>query len=153
MNNKIATTNPAPVNYNPHQATLEQMRFDPVTFPRLKAIPREQAVFDMVKIVSQAFLYRGQAADPTNIQFIASSLVNEFLEDKNSFLACGDLSLAEIHSVIKSAVLGSDMFGISVSSLYRIVKEYIRGEGRSHQERVQSMKWLDKLMSRQQQNQ
>lgn len=149
MNNKIATANPAPVNYNPHQATLEQMRFDPVTFPRLKAIPREQAVFEMVKIVSQAFLYRGQAADPTNIQFIASSLVNEFLEDKNSFLACGDLSLAEIHAVIKRAVLGgSDMFGISVASLYKIVKEYIREDGRRHQEMVESRKWLDGIMNR-----
>ena len=78
MSNETST---ALVNYNPGNASLLEMRADSDRFPRIKTMPREQAVLGMSKIVSQAFLYRGQAADPTNIQFISSALVNELLED------------------------------------------------------------------------
>ena len=102
MSNEIA-------NYNPGQATLLEMRADATRFPRIKTMPREQAVFEMSKIVSQAFLYRGQAADVTTIQFISSSLVDELLEDDK--YGAGYLSLAEIQVIVKRAVLGgSEMF-------------------------------------------
>ena len=105
MNNEL-------VNYNPGTASLMEMRADPNRFPRLKSMTREQAVMGMAKIVSQAFLYRGQAADPTNIQFISSTLVQELLDD-DTYGACY-LSLAEIQVIVKRAVLGgTEMFGIS----------------------------------------
>ena len=128
MSNEIA-------NYNPGQASLLEMRADANRFPRIKAMSREQAVFEMSKIVSQAFLYRGQAADLTNIQFISSALVDELLEDDK--YGAGYLSLAEIQVVVKRAVLGgSEMFGISVASLYKVIMEFVKGEGHRNQQQV-----------------
>ena len=123
------------VNYNPGRASLLEMRADASRFPRIKKMPREQVVFEMSKIVSQAFLYRGQAADPTNIQFISSALVDELLEDDK--YGAGYLSLAEIQVVVKRAVLGgSEMFGISVASLYKVIMEFVKGEGHRNQQQV-----------------
>ena len=123
------------VNYNPGQASLLEMRADATRFPRIKTMPREQLVFEMSKIVSQAFLYRGQAADLPNIQFISSALVDELLEDDK--YGAGYLSLAEIQVVVKRAVLGgSEMFGISVASLYKVIMEFVKGEGHRNQQQV-----------------
>ena len=128
MSNEIA-------NYNPERASLMEMRADATRFPRIKTMPREQVVFEMSKIVSQAFLYRGQAADLTNIQFISSALVDELLEDDK--YGAGFLSLAEIQVVVKRAVLGgSEMFGISVASLYKVIMEFVKGEGHLNQQKI-----------------
>ena len=139
MNNELTPSHPALVNYNPGRASLLEMRQHPEMFPRIKTLPREQAVFEMSKIVSQAFLYRGQAADPTNIQFIASALVQEILDDDK--FGASSLSLAEIQVVVKRAVLGeSDMFGISVASLYKVIMEFVKGEGHRNQKQVDQSK-------------
>lgn len=132
MSNEIA-------NYNPGRASLLEMRADATRFPRIKTMPREQVVFEMSKIVSQAFLYRGQAADLTNIQFISSALVDELLEDDK--YGAGYLSMAEIQVVVKRAVLGeSEMFGISVTSLYKVIMEFVKGEGHLNQKQIQERK-------------
>ena len=128
MSNEIA-------NYNPGQASLLEMRADATRFPRINTMSREQAVSGLIRIVSQAFLYRGQAADQTNIQFISSALVDELLEDDK--YGAGYLSLAEIQVVIKRAVLGgSEMFGISVVSLYKVIMEFVKGEGHLNQQKI-----------------
>ena len=135
MSNEMTTTSSSLENLNPGRASLLEMRADPSRFPRLKSVPREQAVFEMTKIVNQAFLYRGQAADPTNIQFISSALVQELLDDDK--YGAGYLSLAEIQVVVKRAVLGgSEMFGISVASLYKVIMEFVKGEGHRNQQQV-----------------
>lgn len=128
MSNELA-------NYNPGQASLLEMRADATRFPRIKTMSREQAVSGLIRIVSQAFLYRGQAADPVNVQFISNALLNELLEDDK--YGAGYLSLAEIQVVVKRAVLGgSEMFGISVASLYKVIMEFVKGEGHRNQQQV-----------------
>ena len=128
MSNEIA-------NYNPGQASLLEMRADATRFPRIKTMSREQAVSGLIRIVSQAFLYRGQAADPVNVQFISNALLNELLDDDK--YGAGYLSLAEIQVVVKRAVLGgSEMFGISVASLYKVIMEFVKGEGHRNQQQV-----------------
>ena len=128
MSNEIA-------NYNPGQASLLEMRADATRFPRINTMSREQAVSGLIRIVSQAFLYRGQAADPVNVQFISNALLNELLEDDK--YGAGYLSLAEIQVVVKRAVLGgSEMFGISVASLYKVIMEFVKGEGHRNQQQV-----------------
>ena len=128
MSNELA-------NYNPGQASLLEMRADATRFPRIKTMPREQAVSGLIRIVSQAFLYRGQAADPVNVQFISNALLNELLEDDK--YGAGYLSLAEIQVIVKRAVLGgSEMFGISVASLYKVIMEFVKGEGHLNQQQV-----------------
>ena len=128
MSNEIA-------NYNPGQASLLEMRADATRFPRINKMSREQAVSGLIRIVSQAFLYRGQAADPVNVQFISNALLNELLDDDK--YGAGYLSLAEIQVIVKRAVLGgSEMFGISVASLYKVIMEFVKGEGHLNQQQV-----------------
>ena len=122
---------------NINQPTLLEIRMDSKRFPRLSSYKREDAVGEMVKIVTKAFLYRGQQADPTNINFIASTLVDELLqEDKYHPRA---LSFEEISRIVKKAVLESDIF-ISVSTLYRAIIEFCKGEGTRIQQEASALK-------------
>lgn len=111
-----------------NQVSLLDIRKDAKRFPRLHTYSREQAVNEMSKIVSQAFLYKGQAADPTNIQFISCSLVDELQADLDR-LGTRFLSFAEISRIVKRAVLQDEMYGVSVASLYKVIIEYVKGEG------------------------
>ena len=139
INNEITTTNGQMMTPASNQVSLLEMRMDEKRFPRIGAFPREQAVFEMSKIVSQAFLYRGQAADPKNIQFISCALVDELQSDLDK-LGTRHISFAEISRVVKRAVLQDDMYGISVASLYKVIIEYIKGEGHRLQQEVSERK-------------
>ena len=139
MNNEITTTNGQLMTPASNQVSLLEMRMDEKRFPRIGAFPREQAVFEMSKIVSQAFLYKGQAADPKNIQFISCALVDELQADLDK-LGTKHISFAEISRVVKRAVLQDDMYGISVASLYKVIIEYIKGEGHRLQQEVSERK-------------
>ena len=118
-----------------NQVSLLDIRKDAKRFPRLHSYSREQAVTEMSKIVSQAFLYKGQAADPTNIKFISCSLVDELQADLDR-LGTRFLSFAEISRIVKRAVLQDEMYGISVASLYKVIVEYVKGEGLKLQQQV-----------------
>ena len=118
-----------------NQVSLLDIRKDAKRFPRLHSYSREQAVAEMSKIVSQAFLKKEQAADPTNIQFISCSLVDELQADLDR-LGTRFLSFAEISRIVKRAVLQDEMYGISVASLYKVIAEYVKGEGRRLQQQV-----------------
>ena len=139
MNNEMTTTNGPLMTPASNQVSLLEMRMDEKRFPRIGAFPREQAVFEMSKIVSQAFLYKGQAADPKNIQFSCCSLVDELQADLDK-LGTRNISFAEISRVVKRAVLQDDMYGISVASIYRVIIEYIKGEGHRLQQEVSERK-------------
>ena len=139
MNNEMTTTNGQLMTPASNQVSLLEMRMDEKRFPRIGAFPREQAVFEMSKIVSQAFLYKGQAADPKNIQFISCALVDELQADLDR-LGTKHISFGEISRVVKRAVLQDDMYGISVASLYKVIIEYIKGEGHRLQQEVSERK-------------
>lgn len=139
MSNEITTTNGQLMTPASNQVSLLEMRMDEKRFPRIGKYSREQAVFEMSKIVSQAFLYKGQAADPKNIQFISCSLVDELQSDLDK-LGTRHISFAEISRVVKRAVLQDDMYGISVASLYKVIIEYIKGEGHRLQQEVSERK-------------
>ena len=125
MSNDIITTNQLPETT---QVSLLEIRMDAKRYPRLHTYPREKAVMEMSKVVTQAFLYKGQAADPTNIQFISCSLVDELQADLDK-TGTNYVTFAEISRVVKRAVLCDDMYGISVASLYRVIIDYVKGEG------------------------
>ncbi len=109
------------------QAIL-RMRMDSKTYRRLYKYEKSDAVFEMSKIVSKAFLYRGQAADPNNINFISSALVDELLQEQK--YNAKFLSFEEIGLIVKNAVLGNaEMFGISVASLYKVIMDWIKTDG------------------------
>lgn len=121
-------------------ASLLDMRIDAKRFPRICTYTREQAVFEMTKIVSQAFLYKGQMADPKNIQFISSTLVDELQSDPDRIGTKG-ISFAEISRIVKRAVLQDEMYGISVASIFKVIAEYVNGEGKELHRQALEMKW------------
>lgn len=121
--------------YNP-QATLIEMRRDVKRFPRIKSVPMEIAIPEMNRIVSQAFLYMGKAAEPSDIQLIASSLLDELLEE-NPY-GTNNLTFGELRVIIKRAVLNTELYGISIANLYRVVIEYCKGEGHIIQKQLEA---------------
>lgn len=105
-----------------------QMRLDSARFPRLVSIRQDQAIRELSQIVTQAFLYRGQAADPQQVNFIATTLHQELMNEISG--QAKFLSMTEISQVVKRAVLGeTELYGISVASLYRIIMDYVNGDG------------------------
>lgn len=136
MNNEL-TTYSAMVNYNPGRATLLEMRADPKQFPRLKDLPREQAEYGMTKIITQAFIYKSMEADPQTIGMIASSVVDNLLDDGGTGSSL--LSLAEIQVVVRRAVTRTEMYGISVANITKAIMDYVTGEGHANQKQVEQM--------------
>ena len=134
MNNDITTTNGQLMTPASNQVSLLEMRMDENRFPRIGKYTREQAVFEMSKIVSQAFLSKGQAADSKNIQFISCALVDELQSDLDG-LGTKNISFEEISRIVKRAILTDDIF-LSVSSFYKVIMNYIKGEGHQLQKQI-----------------
>ena len=120
--------------------TLMEIRMDKKRFPRLCQYTREEAVYKISQIVLTAFQYRGQQADPQNIAFIASNLVDELAADLDGY-GTKFITLEEISRVIKRAVLGQgkEMFGISFASLYSAIVDYCKGEGHEIEKQIQEI--------------
>ena len=129
MSNEVTTTQPASLAIYNKRMDLVAIRKDPVTYPRISATPKEQAVKKMITLVYAAFLYRGQEIIPEKVKFIASALVDEILADPHFGLP--SLSWAEIGMVIRRAVLGGakELYGVSVASIYSALVEYAKTEG------------------------
>ena len=108
------------------QPTLLEIRMDSKKYPRLCRYSKEEADRAMVKIVSQAILYRGQNMEASTISFTASSLVDELLAEEK--YGAKYLSIEEIAIIVKKAVLETDIY-ISVSTLYRAILDFCKGEG------------------------
>ena len=119
------------------QPSLLEIRMDSKKYPRLCRYSKEEADKAMVTIVSKAFLYRGQTADPSVIGFTASALVDELLQEDK--YGAKYLSMEEISRIIKKAVLESDIF-ISVSSLYKVILDFCKGEGTRIQQEAAALK-------------
>lgn len=131
MNNKLTTL-------NPQSASLLEMRADPKRFPRLNTIPVEQAYSQMIPIITQAFMFKGHNADDNTVKFIATNLVDELLADTK--YGAGNISLGEIRMIIKRAILETDIPAISVSTLYRVVIDYAKGEGNDLERQIRMQK-------------
>ena len=125
------------ITTNGKQPTALEIRMDSKTYPRLCRYNRDDANKAMVKIVSQAFLYRGQTADPSVISFTASSLVEELMQEEK--WGAKYLSMEEISRIVKKAVLEGDIF-ICTASLYKAVIEYCKGEGTRIQQEADALK-------------
>ena len=119
------------------QPSLLEIRMDSKKYPRLCRYSKEEADRAMVTIVSKAFLYKGQTADPSVIGFTASALVDELLQEDK--YGAKYLSIEEISRIIRKAVLESDIF-ISVSSLYKVILDFCKGEGTRIQQEASALK-------------
>ncbi len=108
--------------------SLVDIRMDADTFPRIVRLTTTQARAGLSKIIADAFLYKGQTADKENVKFITSALLEELLADTTYGLPF--LTMEEIRRAIKKAVLTDpDFIGINVSSLYKVLLAYAKGDG------------------------
>ena len=55
-------------------------------------------------------------------------------------LGTRNISFAEISRIVKRSVLQDEMYGISVASLYKVIIEYIKGEGHRLHQQVAEMR-------------
>ena len=119
------------------QSSLLEARMDAEKFPRLCRISRDEAVGQLTRIVTNAFLYRGQTADPNNVIFISTSLYDELMQEEK--WGARWLTIPEVTHAVKTAILNEEVF-ISVSSLYRIILDYCKGEGNRLQQQATELK-------------
>ena len=125
-------------NINNENVDLLQVRLNPTRFPRLSQVSREFAVERLSQIVFQALMYKGQTAEPNNISFIANNLYDEVM---TAPMDARELTIEEIHRAIKKAVLTDEkMYGVNVSSLFKVIMGYIKKEGAAIANKVYEMK-------------
>jgi len=118
MNNELMNATQTP--------SLLEIRMDSKTFPRISSYPKDAAIVEMSKIITKAYLYRGQVSDPQQVFFISSSLYDELIQDEK--YGAANITFQEISVVVRKAILEEDIF-ISVSTLYRAILSYVKGEG------------------------
>lgn len=111
----------------PIAATPVEMRRDAARFPRIGTMNRKDAIDQMVAVVRDACVYFGTKKEASDIASTATVLVDEMRMDNNFGLKY--ISFAEIRRAVRNACLFSEMYGVSVRSLYRAVADYARGEG------------------------
>lgn len=111
----------------PIAATSVEMRRDAARFPRIGTMDRRDAIEQMVAVVRDACVYFGAKKEATDIASTATVLVDEMRIDNHYGLKY--ISFAEIRRAVRNACLFSDMYGVSVRTLYRAITEYAKGEG------------------------
>lgn len=140
--NEIALRTGENIVVNPGANTnkLLECRMNSKKYPRIKNIPQEEALSRMGAIVLNAFQLKGMTSDPTNIMSIASKVLEYLLADYDG-IGSGNISFEEIERVVERYVMtrGRDMFGVSASTIYPIIDDYIRGEGRLLQEKANEL--------------
>lgn len=131
---KELTTNNNTNALTPIQASPLEMRTDAVRFPRLYTIRREDAIVQMIDVVRAAAIYRGAKTETMEVAATAAALVDELMADTR--LGLRYISFAEIRRAVRTAVLETEMYGVNVSSLYRAIVAYARGEGQTAREQA-----------------
>lgn len=111
----------------PIAATPVEMRRDPVRYPRIGTMDRKEAIEQMVAVVRDACVYFGTKKEASDIASTAVVLVDEMRTDAQFGLRY--ISFAEIRRAVRKACLFSEMYGVSVRTIYRAIVEYAKGEG------------------------
>lgn len=121
------------VPFQPSAASLVDIRLDTQRYPRLKNIPQPAALQSLGAVVAMAFNYTGRAYDPDSIQMVATALYSELMADDFG-VGTANITIEEIGRAVRRAVLGeTEMYGINVSSLYRVICDYATGDGHAAQ--------------------
>ncbi len=123
MNNELIIQNQT------NDVSLVDIRKQPERFPRLGKVSFPEAMVRMQSIIHMASMYMRADLDKDSITFMAQALITELLEDKK--YGAQYISFEEISRAVKKAVLrqGKEMYGLSVSSLYACIIDYIKTEG------------------------
>lgn len=128
MNNKLTIP-------DAQAPTLVEIRCDKLRYPRLVRVPRELAEGQIRECIMQAAMLRGQEMAGETLRFTAAALLDELLRDEEGF-GLKYITIEEIRREVKAAALGSrgELYGINVSSLYRVLRDYALGAGHEAEE-------------------
>lgn len=129
MNNNELTTE--------RVVSLEEIRSNRETFPRLKDIPEQEACRLLQPILYKAFMIRGQNLPPEAIAFMAQELRTALMQDEDG-AGLPNITIEEIRREIRSAALGNrgEMYGLNVASIYQVLVKYAFGAGAQAEENV-----------------
>ena len=73
-------------------------------------------------------MYKGQEIDESKADFTARNLQSELMSEEQ--YGAKFVTLEEIRRAVKKAVLtDTEMYGINVASLYKVILNYVKGEG------------------------
>ena len=121
------------VPFSPSAVSLVDIRMDSQTYPRIKNLPQADAVHGLAAVVAMAFTYTGREYTPESVALVASALYSEILADDLG-VGTGNITIEEVGRAVRRAVLGEmEMYGINVSSLFKVVCNYALGEGHDAQ--------------------
>lgn len=131
-------------NIQPIDNPLVIARLRPDKFPRVGKMKRDEVTTALADILFKASLYKGYRYDEENARFVADALFTEILQDMHQ-VGLKNISLFEIQSCIKKAVLDDPNFFFSVSYLYSVLVNYCKGEG--HQAHLEAVKINNQIKS------
>lgn len=111
------------------EVSLVEIRREPDRFPRINTVSMSEAMIRMQSIIHMASMYMRAGLDQDTITFMAQALIMELLDEKQ--YGAKYISFEEIARAVRKAVLrqGKEMYGLSVSSLYACIIDYIKTEG------------------------
>lgn len=118
---------------HPEGLSLVEMRSDANKFPRLSVYTPASAENRLAQIVAMAMTYTGRQFQPGDLRLIARALYSELMRDPDG-IGTRNICMEEIGHAVRQAVLGNDMYGINVASLYKAVRNYCTGEGHDAQQ-------------------
>lgn len=134
MNNELTP-------YKPQDGPLDlvAVRMDSNKYPRLKNLPAPVGVSGLAQIIAAALAYAGKSLPEEDVRFMAGALHTELMQDYDG-VGTANIALDEVQYCIRRATLGlgPEMYGINVSSLYKVVCDYCLHEGRLAQESANS---------------
>lgn len=116
----------------PEGLSLVDMRAKPDVYIRLSKYRPNTAQHRLQGIVAMAYTYTGRDFDRNALALVASALYTELMRDPDG-VGTKNICIEEIGYAIRQAVLGDDMYGINVASLYKAVRNYCTGEGHEAQ--------------------
>lgn len=126
MNNSI-------VPFQPAATSLVDIRLDSQNFPRIKNITQPTAISRLASVVAMAYNYTGREYTTDSVLAVASALYGELMADDFG-VGTANITIEEVGRAVRRAVLGeSEMYGINVSSLYKVICDYATGDGHAAQ--------------------
>lgn len=121
------------VPFKPATASLVDIRLDTQRYPRIKHIQQPTAISRLASVVAMAFNYTGREYTTDSVLALASALYGELIADDFG-VGTANITIEEVGRAVRRAVLGEkEIYGINVSSLYKVVCDYATGEGHAAQ--------------------
>ena len=131
MNSELTTTTAA-LTVIDHKSSanfsLVEVRMDATRFPRIKSTEPARAIDNLRELVVSALLFRGMEQDQTTVDFTAANLYGCMAQEGRE-VGMLELSWYEVARIIRRAALDGTLIGVSVSSLYGLLRDYCLGDG------------------------